>query len=326
MAPALLAAACGDRRDAGVLGELGSGGRACAWLATGDKEAGSEDGAGTWEGLAEGKVRMALGALGDSGVTILAGVPGDTELADQGLDAQGMGSDAARSGGQGRGGLASAETRVEDVRRADMVVAAAGRQGGAACAWCGFAGRPAPENVTKDQGVCRLQPVQHVRNRVLQRPGEAVGASHGVADHAAARCDALGEGAPRGALRLERLQRMAMGEQECELECSVRGGICGPAGGEGCAVPGQSQRMDGKKDQQVIRAQGGAQGTFGARKAEGHGGAVAPRAQRAAPRVDGLGGVCEHEGRAFLRASGLEAAIMGGIGPVDPNTGREGFV
>ena len=74
MDPAFLAAAFGDRRDAGVLLELGSGGIAFALLAKGDKEAGSEDGAGTWEGLEEGKVRMALGALGDSGVKILDSV------------------------------------------------------------------------------------------------------------------------------------------------------------------------------------------------------------------------------------------------------------
>ena len=130
----------------------------------------------------------------------------------------------------------------------------------------------------------------------------------------------------RGALRLERLQRSAMGEQECELEGSVRGGIFGPAGGEGCAVPGQRHRMDGKKDQKVILAHGGDKGPCVARKADGNGGAGEPRAQRAAPRVDGLGGVCAPEGLAFLSASGLEADSMCGIGPVDPNKGRAGFV
>ena len=156
--PALLAAACGDRRDAGVRLELGSGGRAFAVLATGDQEAGSEDGAGTWEGLEEGKVRMARGALGDSGVKSLDGVQGDTELVDQGLAEQGMGREDARIGGQGRGGLESADTRVDDVRRADMVVAAEGRQGGAACALGGCEGRPATEKVTKDQGVFPCNP------------------------------------------------------------------------------------------------------------------------------------------------------------------------
>jgi len=324
--PALLAAAFGDRRDAGVLLALGGAGIAFALLAKGDKEAGSEDRSGTWEGLEEGKVRMALGALGDSGVKILDGVQGDTELADQGLDEQGMGSDDALIGGQGRGGLESADTRVDDVRRASMVVAEAGLQGGAACEWCGFEGRPATEKVTKDQGVFLLKPVQHVRKRVLQRPGEAVGEPHVVADHAAAMGDELFEGAHRGALRLAGLQRMAMGEQAFELECSVSGVIFGPAGGEGFAVPGQRNRIDGKEDQQVIRAQGGDTGTCVERKADGHGGAVEPRAQRADPRVDGLGRGFEHEGLAFLRASGLEAAILCGIGPVDPNKGSAFFV
>jgi len=324
--PAFLAAAFGDRRDAGVLLARGGGGITFALLAKGDKEAGSEDGAGPWEGLEEGKGRMALGALGDSGVKILDGVQGDTELADEGLDEQGMGSDDALIGGQGRGGLDSADTRVDDVRRAYMVVAEEGLQGGAACALCGFEGRPATEKVTKDKGVFLLKPVQHVRQRVLQRTGEAVGEPPWVAAHAATMCDELGEGAHRGALRLERLQLIAMGEQECEWEFSVSGVIFGPAGGEGFAVPGQRNRIDGKEDQKVIRAQGGDKGTFVARKADGNGVAVAPRAQRAAPRVDGLGRVFEHEGLAFLSASGLEADIMFDIGPGDTNKGSECFV
>ena len=85
--------------------EFSGGGLAFALLAKGDQEAGSEDGSGPWEGLEEGKVGMALSALGDGGVKILDGVHSDTELADKSLDAQGMGGDDALIGGQGRGGL-----------------------------------------------------------------------------------------------------------------------------------------------------------------------------------------------------------------------------
>src|SRR4029434_11073310 len=95
--PAFLAAAFGDRRDAGVLLELGGGGIAFALLAKGDKEAGSEDGSGTWEGLAQGKVGVALGARGDGSVKMLDGVQGDTKLADKGLDEQGMGGEIERA-------------------------------------------------------------------------------------------------------------------------------------------------------------------------------------------------------------------------------------
>jgi hypothetical protein len=112
VAPALLAAAFGDRREAGVRLERGGGGLTCALLATGDQEAGSADGSGTWEGWEEGKVRMALGAWGDSGVKSRAGVPGDTELAEEGLDEQGLGSAAALSGGPGRVAALRARIRV----------------------------------------------------------------------------------------------------------------------------------------------------------------------------------------------------------------------
>ena len=159
--------------------------------------------------------------------------------------------------------------------------------------------------------------MQHLREIVLEGTGQAVGDPHCVADHAAAVFDELCEGAHGGALRLERLQRVAMGEQQCELECGVRGVVFGPAGGEGFAIPRQRQRIDREEDQKVIRAQGGDQGPFVEFEADGHGLAVEPRAQRADPRVDGLGRVLELEALTFCGASGLEADIMFGIRPVD---------
>ena len=82
----------------------------------------------------------------------------------------------------------------------------------------------------------------------------------------------------------------------------------------------------GEEDQKVILAQGGDQGTFGEFEADGHGLAVEPRAQRGDPRVDGLGGVLELEALTLCGASSLEAHIMFGIRPVDPNKGRKGVV
>ena len=87
-----------------------------------------------------------------------------------------------------------------------------------------------------------------------------MGEAHCISDHAATVFDELCEGAHGRTLRLERLQLVAMGEEQCELECSVRGGVFGPAGGEGFAVPGHRHGMNGKEHQKVIRAQGGDHG------------------------------------------------------------------
>jgi len=51
--------------------ECSGGGIAFPWFAAGDEEAGSEDGASAWEGLAHGEVGMALGALRDGLVDVL---------------------------------------------------------------------------------------------------------------------------------------------------------------------------------------------------------------------------------------------------------------
>ena len=66
--PGLLAAAFGHRRDPGIFLEFGGGGIAFALFAEGDEQPGGEDGARSWEGLEQGEIGMALGALRDGGV------------------------------------------------------------------------------------------------------------------------------------------------------------------------------------------------------------------------------------------------------------------
>ena len=133
--------------------------------------------------------------------------------------------------------------------------------------------------------------MQHVRERVLEGTGQAVGDPHCVTDHAATVFDELCEGAHGGALRLERLQLVAMGEQQCELEGGVRGVVFGPAGREGFAIPRQRQRIDGEEDQKVILAQGGDQGAFVEFEADGHGLAV-NRVRSVVTHASMASGVC----------------------------------
>ena len=149
---------------------------------------------------------------------------------------------------------------VDDICRAHMVVAEEGFQGGAACELRRFEGGPATQKVTEDAGIFLLKPLQHLREIVLQGTGEAIGDPHFIPDYAATVFDELFEGAHGGALRLERLQLVAMGEEQFELEVSVRGVVFGPAGGEGFAIPCQRQGIDREEDLKVILAQGGDQG------------------------------------------------------------------
>ena len=122
-----------------------------------------------------------------------------------------------------------------------MMVAEEGFQGGAPCELRGFEGRPATETVTKDRRIFVRKPLEHLRKIVFQSAREAIGDAHFVADHAATMFDELLEGAHGGALWMERLQLVAMGEQLFELECGIGGVIFGPTGREGFAVARQCQ-------------------------------------------------------------------------------------
>ncbi len=201
------------------------------------------------------------------------------------------------------------------------MVAEAGCQGGAPGEWRGCEGRPAPEKGTQERRLFVRKPVAHLRKRVFQGACAAMGAPHLVADHAATLFAELLEGAHGGAVWRERLQRVAMGEQQCELACGIGGVIFGPTGCEGVAVARQRQGIEGEEDQKVIRAPGEDQGTFVKFAADRHGVAVEPRAQGGDPRVDGLGRVLELQARPLCGARSLEAPIVLGIRPIDTHKG-----
>jgi hypothetical protein len=276
--PGLLAAPFGDWRDPGILLEVGGGGRACALCAAGDEQPGGEDGARSWEGLEQGAIGMALRALRAGGVEIGDGLQGDPALGDEGLHQERMGRDDACIGREGDGRCDGLDTLCNDLGVAHVMLTEEGFEGSTARELRRLEGRPATEKVAEDRRVFLLKPVQHVRERVLEGPGQAVGDPDVVADHAAPVCDELGEGAHRGALRLERLELVAMGEQQCELECGVGGVVFGPARGEGFARLRQRQGMDREEDEKVLLAQGGDNGAFVEFATEGHGLTVEPRA------------------------------------------------
>ena len=146
--------------------------------------------------------------------------------------------------------------------RAHVMRTAAGGAGGTARAVPRREGRPATQAVPAEHGGVVLHPWQRVWPRVRAGPRPAVGEPHGVTDDAAPVLDEMGEGAPGGARRPERPQRVAMGEQPCEWACSIRGGVVSPAGRAGCARPRQPPGRDGHEAQQVILAHGGAQGAL----------------------------------------------------------------
>jgi hypothetical protein len=322
--PGLLAAAVGDRCDPGIFLQCG-GGRAFAVFAKGDEQPGGADGPRSWERLEQGESRRALRPRRDSLLTGLDRLHGDPELVAKGRDAQSMGSENARIGEQGEGRLAGVEARCYDVRRAYRVVAEAGFQRGAPGEWCGFAGGPAAQEGIETGGSFGLEPWEPLRERVLQSAREAGGDPDCVVDDAAAGFDAVLARAPGGALGLARLERIAMGEEQCERECGVRGIVCGAAQGEGFALPRQCQRIAGQEEQQVILAPGRDAGAFLEVEAASNGLAVEPRAERVTPRRNGLGRVLEREALALCGARSWEPPILGGIRPVAAHTGRTGF-
>ncbi len=92
--------------------------------------------------------------------------------------------------------------------------------------------RPATPDGAAARGVLLLQPGQDVRDIVLARPGQAVGAPAGVPDHPAAVGDEWGARPPGGALWRARGPRVARGPPQCALAGGSGGASVARLGGK----------------------------------------------------------------------------------------------
>ena len=248
---------------------------------------------------------MALGVLYNGVVEGVDGLQGDAELADKSLNQEGSGGDDALIGGQWGGALDGLDALVDDVGVAHMMGAEEALEGGAARQLGCFEGRPLGEEIAEDGGVFVVEPLEDVREVVLQGTGKAIREAHFVADQTAAMFDKLFEGTHRGALGLEGLEFVAMLEQELKLEFRVSGIILGMAGREGFAVLGQGQRIDGEQDEERVLTQSIDERAFVEFEAHRHRASCKPLLYSPCPRVDGLWFVFESTELLGVRADGL---------------------
>ena len=286
VAPGLLAAACRHRRNARLFLEVGGGGKAFPLFAEGDEEAGNKNGPSPWQGVKQREVGMVLRAWGDGCVEVGNGRHGDSKLGDEGVHEEDSGGDDTVIGGQRSGALDGLNAGGDQVGRAHVVGTEAACQSGAACAWCGFAGGPAAEDVAKDRGIFLGKPWQDLWKGVFERTGQAVGQTDCVADQAPAGLDAWRQGAHGGALGAEGCTLVAVCEEALDLECGIGGVIFGPARGQRCAVRGHGARIDRKEPEEIIGAQRGHEGPFRAFQAHRDGLSVEARAEGLDPGMN----------------------------------------
>jgi hypothetical protein len=228
-----------------------------------------------------------------------------TELGDERLDAERMRGNNALIGRAWRRALDGVNALINHMGIAHMMGVEEALQSRAARQLSGCEGWPWGEKVTAERGVCVVKPFQDVREGVLQRTGEAVGEAHFGADQTATMCDELLTRTQRGALGDERLECVAMLQQELKLRRGVRGVICRMAGRAGFPVFGQGARTDREQHEACLLTQGVDERTFVEFKAHRDGAAGAPLLEGTCPRVDGLWLVVELTALAGGGADGL---------------------
>jgi hypothetical protein len=251
--PACVPTACGDRGKACLPLAVRSRRRAVAWCAKGDEETRGEDRPGAWartQASASGRCRGPwCHGVGEG----LARLQGGAERGHQGPDKADVGRDAPLICRERHGRLHRLTALSEDARR-HRVLATEARKGGTAGQMDGLEGRPLAEKIAEDGRGFVGEPGQDWRDVVFQGAREAVGQPDLVLNQAPAEVHALVPRAPRGAVRSQHLQCIAVVEEPFELHFGIRGGILSPPRREGCAVFGHRQRVDGEPHQAVMRA------------------------------------------------------------------------
>jgi hypothetical protein len=265
VAPALLTPPCCDRCHAGALWPCG-GGRAGAWCAAGDEEPGSADGASAWERRAHGTGGRALGRRRAGGVAGLERLQGGPQRADAGRPEPRRGGKKALLGRPGGGSREGLDALCQTIRRASMGLTQAGLQGRAAGQGGRLQGWPAAETVTTNARGLVLTPWERRRERVLQGPGEPLGAP------------------------------------PCALPCGVGRVLLRAAGGNRVAVPCEGQGMNGPEPEAVVCASGKDQRALVECTAESDRLAPAARGQGPPPRLHGFWRGVEPAGCSWLGA------------------------
>jgi hypothetical protein len=222
--PGLLAAAFRHWRNPRIFLEVLGRSVALSLFTKGYEEARGKDRPGAWQGVKQREVGMVLGALRDGLVEVGNGLQGDAELGDEGVHEEGVGGNDTCIGGQRHSALDGLDAGRDDVGRADVVGPEKALKSGAPRELRRFERRPVAQDVAKDRRIFLLKPLQDVGKGVFQGTGQAVGETHFVADQAPALFDELRQGAHRRALGAEWGERVAVFEEDLDLECGICGG------------------------------------------------------------------------------------------------------
>jgi hypothetical protein len=266
---------------------------------------------------------MALGAWRNGVVEVRHRLRDHAELGDEGLDQEDIGDDDTRIHGQRCGALDRLDALIDDVGIAYVMSPEKALQGGAACELCGLEGWPLGENIAEDGGVFVVKPLQDMRTVVFQGTGETIRGAHVVTNEAAAMFDAWFEDTHRGALGLQGRERIAMLQQDFELELGVGRVVLGVAGCEGFTIPGECKRIDGKAHEVVVRSERVDNRTLVEFETDGDRLSLERRAQGTHPRIDSFWRVRKDAELACLGASRLQTDIVCGISPVEADERRK---
>src|SRR5262245_32406101 len=111
---------------------------------------------------------------------------------------------------------------------------------------------PALQEVAEEHRVTVLEPVQRLREVLLERAAQPVGDAGLVADEIAPLLDQSGQGSHGRTLRLERLQLLAVAYQQLERDLGIGRVVLGAAGDESLAILVKRGRIDRKPHDELI--------------------------------------------------------------------------
>ena len=165
------------------------------------------------------------------------------------------------------------------------------------------------------------KPIECLRIVLLERITQAVGNTGLVANQSPALFDQVEQFAHLCTLRLERLENIAVMEEQLQGVFRIGGIILCSTGFESLAVLRQCGRVDWKEYEEIVLLQRIDDGSFGQFQCHGDG-ATETLVHRGSPFLDAVHGMWELTKFSLLAVGGLQTNVVLGVRPIDANEGR----
>jgi hypothetical protein len=323
MPPALFAATLPHWRNASVVLSLLRCAIALPLFSACDEQAWCSRRACARQGIEEGISGMTRRPFGSGRSAVLNRCSKNSPRRHPGVRHEGIGHHDPLLSGQRHGTRDGCQARMEAWLITHVVLRKEAFQGAAPSQLGGCACRPLTEKGTKQHGVLRGTPLEHVRNIRLHCPGESMGDPDPILHQATPVCNPWGHGAHLGTLGHERRELLAVPQEALALEFGIGRIVLRAARRTGLAISRQPHRIEVQEPETLLWTSGLDKGALMKFQSQSDGLALKALQQVRDPRIHHCWPGSQGLPFSFVSARNLQTDIVLRLGPSEADEGRK---